>query len=189
MCDPITMSVVAASSAAVGVVGALQQGHAASQAANYNASITAQNAQQARRNSEMASQSGMAEQEAQGIKNRQQAGSIKANQGASGVGVNSGSFADVSESQDMIGTLDAHNIRTRAVREAYNHEVQAIDFDNRATIERQEGKNAKTASYLNAGKSLLDGISSVGGAYTEYKKQGAFSSGQTPKYPRTLGGA
>lgn len=189
MCHPAVMLAAMAVQTGIGVVGALQQGHAEAQAANYNASITAQNAQQARRNSEMASQSGMAEQEAQGIKNRQQAGSIKANQGASGVGVNSGSFADVSESQDMIGTLDAHNIRTRAVREAYGHEVQAIDFDNRATIERQEAKNAKTASYFKAADTLLGGISQAGSKYTEYKKQGAFSSGQTPQYPRTLGGA
>lgn len=187
MCDPITMTALAVGSAAVGTVGALQQGHAAAQAANFNASLNMQNAEQARRNSEMASQSGMAEQEVQGIKNREQAGSIKANQGASGVGVNSGSFVDVAESQDMIGTLDAHNIRTRAVREAYSHEVAGIDFKNRAMLDKQEAKNAKTASYLGAGKSLLDGATSAGSAYTQYRKQGAFDTGSS--YPRTLGGA
>lgn len=175
MCDPITMTALAVSSAAVGTVGALQQGHAAAQAANYNASVSLQNAEQAKRNSEMASQSGMAEQEVQGLKNREQSGSIRANQGASGVGVNSGSFVDVAESQDMIGTLDAMNIRTRAVREAYNHEVASVDFKNRATLDKQEAKNAKTASYLGAGATILGGASSAGSSYTKYKNQGALA--------------
>lgn len=156
-------------SAAVGAYGSIYAGQAASNAANYNAAIQMQNSEQAKRNSEIASQSGMANQNIQQLKTRAQVGSIKANQGASGVGIHSGSSMDVSESAAVLGEMDALTIRSRATREAYGYETQAVDFQNKATLERQEAKNAKTASYINAGSSLLGGAEDAYGKYKKYK--------------------
>lgn len=163
-------------SGAIGAVGALQAGHAAQQAANYNAQVQMQNAQQAERNAEIASQSGMANQNIQQLKNRAQIGSIKANEGASGVSLTSdGSFQDVQASAASIGELDSLSIRSRAAREAYGYAVQGIDFQNRATLDKAEGKAAKTASYLNVGSTLLGAASNASSKFMDYKRVGGLN--------------
>lgn len=159
----------------MGTVGALQQGHAAQQAANYNASVQMQNAEQARRNAEIASQSGMANQNIQQLKTRAQMGSIKANQGASGVSMNSGSSVDVLQSAAVIGEMDSLSVRSRATREAYGYEVQGINAENQATLDKEEGKAAKTASYFNAASTLLGSASSAASKYSSYKSAGGLN--------------
>jgi hypothetical protein len=167
------MTAVAVGGAAVGAFGQVYAGQAASNAANYNAAIQMQNAAQADRKAEIASQAGMADQNIQQLKNRAEHGSIKANQGASGVGINSGSFQDVEDSTLRLGEMDSLSIRSRATREAYGYQVEGIDFRNKAALERQEAKNAKTASYIAAGSTLLGGAADAGASWKKYQKVGA----------------
>jgi len=190
MCDPITMSVAAAAavgSAAIGTVGALQSGHAQQQAANYNASVQMQNAEQAQRNAEIASQSGMANQNIQQLKTRAQIASTRANEAASGIGVNSGSFSDVQASEAVIGEMDSLTVRSRATREAYGYEVQGVNFKNQATLDRAEGKQAKTASYFNAASTLLGGASNAASKFSDYQRVGGLDNPK--KLPSELLGA
>lgn len=187
MCDPITMGAMAVGSAVVGTVGALQAGHAASQAANYNAQMQMQNAEQAQRNAEIASQSGMANQNIQQLKTRAQIASTRANEGASGVGVNSGSFADVQQSEAVIGEMDSLTVRSRATREAYGYEVQGTNFRNQASLDREEGKQAKTASYFNAASTLLGGASNAAGKFSDFQRVGGLDN--PAKMPSQLLGA
>lgn len=176
MCDPLTIAATAAvGSGVVGTIGSLQAGHAAQQAANYNASVQMQNADQARRNAEIASQSGMANQNIQQLKTRAQMGSIKANQGASGVSMNSGSSVDVLQSAAVIGEMDSLSVRSRATREAYGYEVQGTNFQNQATLDKEEGKAAKTASYFNAASTLLGSASNAAGKFSSYKQAGGLN--------------
>lgn len=175
--DPITMGVMMGANAGLKVYGALQEGQAASDAANYNAAAAGFNAEQSRRNAEMTSEAGAAKAAMVGRDTRAAFGSERARAAGSGLNPNTGSAADVQASTAELGHLDAMTIRSNATREAYGHQVEGLNYDNKATMERWEGKQAKSASYIKAASSLLGSASDATMKYQEYKMAGGFGSG------------
>lgn len=97
-------------------------------------------------------------------------GEQRAGFAAGNIDVGFGSAVDTQADASYIGELDALTVRTNAAREAWGYRVEATDQNNRARIQRQEGKNAVTAgkerakasnyaaagTLLGAGTSLLE---------------------------------
>jgi len=153
LADPVTAFVAANSGiftaigTAFSVIGALNQGQQASDAANYNAAVANNNAIAARQQAQAAAA-------AQERKARLQLGSMRAAYGASGVSLE-GSPLDVIEASAAAAELDRQNI-------LYSGELKAGGYQSTAGLELTRGENAVTGSYFSAGSSLLKGAASMG---------------------------
>lgn len=137
MADPVTMAVVVGGMQAV---GAIQQGRQANAAAKHNAGLMEQNARQVRLEA-------AAREDAQRRQARQLAGTQRASIAQSGTGF-SGSAADIMEQSATMAELDALTTR-------YEGETRAQGLLAQAEQTRWEGNQARKASYLQAGTSLL----------------------------------
>ena len=146
-------------STAAGVLGALQQGQAASAQADYQASVANRNAEISRVQTEQ-------RLETQDRERRLRRGAAMAAGGASGVGVES--FGDILSSSAVQEEMDLLNIKQQGL-------LQAQNFESEARFAKMQGKQAKTASYMSAGTKLLGGASNVFGKKTPDKTY----------YPRT----
>ena len=144
---------------AFSVIGALNQGRQANDAAQYNAAVANNNAIAARQQAE-------ANAAAQQRKARLQIGSMRASYGASGVGLE-GSPLDVIEQSAAMAELDRQNI-------LYGGQLKSQGYQATAGLELMRGEAAVTGSYFNAGSALLTGMG----------KAGSFTSSSPNPYPR-----
>ncbi|MDE2233610.1 MAG: hypothetical protein KGJ90_05935 [Patescibacteria group bacterium] len=142
---------------ALSAVGGLQQANAAKKAAEYNANVAEQNA--ARR-----ATTGDIEASNAQMRNRAAVGSIEAEEAAKGVDAGSGSAADVQASQSELGMLDALNIRSKAVQEAYNYRTEAA-------MDRATAKNESKAGTISAIGKAVTGLGTVGSEYSSWLKK------------------
>lgn len=164
-----TAAIVATvASTAVGAMGAIQQGNAASAAAGYNAKVAAQNAELQRQNAQYAGAQGEQNVAAAGAENKARLAAIEAQQGASGVDVGSGSFSQVRQSASKLGMLNALNLRSEAARKAYGFQTDAVNYEAQGRLSKAQGKAAKTAGYLSAGATVLGGAGKAADAYSDY---------------------
>lgn len=128
-------------SGVAGALGAVSQGNAQADAHNYNAQISQQNAEYARR-----------EAEAEAIRtrreNQRRVGNAAANYGKAGVVLSEGSPLEVLGDISAEGELDA-------MIQEYKGERQGRYYDSEAENNRRLAKSARTAGYWNAGSSLL----------------------------------
>lgn len=140
-----------AAGTAFSVIGALNQGRAASDAANYNAAV-------ASRNAVVAQQQAAADAERQRRENVLRQGQIRAGYGASGVTLE-GSPLDVLENSAAMGELDRQTI-------LYKGRLRSMGSEETAALDVMQGENAITQSYLRAGSELFTGASKAkaGGA-------------------------
>lgn len=169
MCELVTIATIA--SAAIGTVGAVQQGNAAKDSAEYNARVQEKNAKLAEFSARDAIVRGNEEQK----KQRRSADELQSRQrvamAANGLDTTYGSALDAAVDTAMLGELDALTIQSNTYREAYGFKVEASNNTAAAAASRAEGRNAKSAGYLNAGGTLLTGI---GNSYETYKRSTAF---------------
>lgn len=158
-------------SAGIGAMGAIQEGQARAEAANYQAQVQENNAQIAEFKARDAIVRGNEEQK----KQRQYTASVSAKQrvamAANNVDVTYGSALDAAVDTAMLGELDALTIQSNSYREAYDHKISATNERAGAELSRMEAKNAQTAGFLSAAGTLVGGI---GNAYGSYKKSTAF---------------
>lgn len=126
------------------VMGALQQGKAASNAAKFNASVADRNALIARQQAEE-------DVNRQRRDTRRRMGSIRARFGASGVDL-AGSPLDVIEDSAAEAELDALTIQ-------HQGELKAQGFDINASMSRTRAKTERQAGFMRAGTALLSGAS------------------------------
>ena len=152
-----------AAGAVVSAVGAIQQGKAAKAAADYNATVSEQNAQIARNDAAM--QAVQIERE-----NALRLGAIRAAQGKSGGVANEGSVLDVLGDVAAQGELE----RQQAI---YQGELRARGFTNTAQLDRYSGRQAQSAGYMRAGAELLSGGSRAYSSYTRLRQTGGTTSG------------
>lgn len=144
-------------SAVVGAMGAMQQGKAQSQAANYTAQV-------ADRNAKVARQQAGVEQDDQRRENQRQLGAIRAAYGGSGVEM-AGSPLDVLEDTAMEQELDVERI-------GYRGKLRALGETDKAALARAEGDNAKSAASISAAGSLLKaGTSLLGNSFVKSRLQ------------------
>lgn len=166
-------------SAAIGAVGAIQQGRAASQAAGYNAEVAANNAKIATQNAGFAAAEGEANAAASAAKTRAKIGATLAGQGASGIDVNSGSSVDVRESESKLGMLDAMTIRSNAARQAYGFQTQAVGDQAQSQLYKSQQKSDQLGGYLNAGATVLGGVGSGLSNYNKFLSNGSVTGDLT----------
>ncbi len=151
MCDLLTgMMILGGVSSLVSASGAIQEGEAAQEAAEYNAEVMRQSAQASREKAEY-------DETIHRDKVRRLLSSQRASYGAAGVDM-AGSPLLVLEDTAAQGELDAKAIR-------YGGEVEARQKLSQAEIYEQQGKNARREGYAKAGSSLLSGGASVAGMY------------------------
>ena len=155
--DPISPTVIAAVTAATAVAGtavaaagAVQQGAAAKQTANFNATVS-------RNNAVATEQAAAAEADRQNLQSRKLIASGVAAASASGIDPNSGSPLEVMADLAGQAKLDEELGRWQA-RE------RAKGYANQATIDTYTGREAARAGTINAGSSLLQGMSRAAGA-------------------------
>ncbi|MCV6545693.1 MAG: hypothetical protein OIF56_00145 [Cohaesibacter sp.] len=151
----------------ISAAGQMSQAHAQADAANYNARVAEMNAQIAEKRSKDAFERGQQDEQ----KKRQDVAQIQARQkaamAANGVDLGYGSALDLLVDSATMGELDALTIRSNTAREAYNHDVDAVNKRSQSQLFRMEAKAAKTGGYLNAMGTLIGGAS---GAYKGYRQ-------------------
>jgi hypothetical protein len=150
--DPATLAIISAVGTGISVIGALNQGQQAKNAAQFNA-------QQAQNNALASRQQAEANAAAQQRAARLKLGSMRAAYGASGITME-GSAMDVLEASAATAELDRQNI-------LYGGELKSGGYQSTAGLELMRGENAETGSYFSAGSALLSGAA----------KAGAFASG------------
>ena len=145
------LPIVMGASAVVGALSAIQQGKAAKAAADFNATISAQNADIARADAAL---------QAQQIDrdNYLRLGAIRTAQGKSGGAAGEGSVLDVLGDQAAQGELEKQYA-------LYQGEQRARGFTNTANLDTFSGKQAQKSGYLKAGSELLSGGAKAYNAY------------------------
>lgn len=149
----VAVPYVMMAAAAVSAYSAVRQGQAAKAASDFNTAIDKQNATLARQDAAMQAQQ-------QDRENFLRLGSIRAAQGKAGGAAGEGSVLDV------IGDVAAQGELQRQY-DVYQGGMKARGYNNTASLDQSQGKNALTSSYYKAGSELLSGAS---GAYTSYDK-------------------
>jgi len=163
MCEPAT--ILAIGGALVGAAGSIQQGKAASAAANYNAQIAAMNSKISMENAHDSVVRGQQEEQQHRQKVAQLKGQQTASMAANGIDVGFGSAMDTLVDTATMGELDALTIRENSAREANAHRQQAANQSASAELNRMNASASKTSGYFNAAGTLLTG---AGNAYKSW---------------------
>lgn len=145
------LSGLGALSTAAGAFGAIQQGRAGAESADYSSQVAANNALIQQQNANYASAAGEQQAANQEQKNRAKLGAVVANQAASGVDVNSGSAVDVQQSTAELGQLDATTIRANAAKQAYGYQVDSASQTAQSQLDKYQAKNDEDAGIEKAG--------------------------------------
>jgi len=151
--DPITLLVV---SAAVGAVGAIQQGEAANDAAKANAQAMEYNAASDRARAVQASAMAGIKEDEQRRVGRSVVGEQLASSASAGAGLN----GDLLRQSIFNVESDAGAIRYEGALKSAGLNDQATMGMFEAGNARKRGESAQTAGYLNAAGSLLNAGSS-----------------------------
>ena len=152
---------LAAVGTAVSAVGAIRQGQAAQNEADFN--------------SEIASRKATRETDNAKIRSRDFARTASATQSdnlaqslGSGGGEFSGSAVDVTNDFEAEKELNIQRLLNQG-------EVSANNLQAESNLFKQAGKNAKSASQIKAGSTIISGISSFGTGFASAKKQWLFN--------------
>lgn len=156
--------------------GSIASGFANRDMNRYQASVARLNQQIAKQNAEFASQTGKYQNLEYGLKAGERMGQIKTAQAASGFDVNSGSAKQVRASQQNLDQLSMATIRSNAAKTAYNYETQASIAGSQASAYDAAGSNAATAGFINAGSSILGGVSSVSSEWLQGQRTGLWGA-------------
>lgn len=169
MADPVTLTLIGITAAAVGggitAYGQHQSGQAQGAMYNYQAGVAKINQQIKQQDSEYFRDVGEVQAEESGMKTRAQVSQIKSNQSGSGIDVNTGSPAAVRESQIAIGQQDERIIRSNAARRAYGAEVEGVNLGAQSTVYGMSASNAKTSGDIKATGTLISTAGSVAGKW------------------------
>jgi hypothetical protein len=162
MCFATAAIIAGVAGGATTAIGTLEGGAAAANAANYQATVAANNAIIAKQNADYAIQSGQQQASTQSMKGRAVAGKIKANQAASGVDVNTGSAADVQASQREVSKIDSDTVLNNAELKAYGYRSDATNFEAQKGLDQLQAEQAPIGAAFSAAGGLLSSASSVG---------------------------
>lgn len=161
--------------------GSIFGGEAASGKMKYQAGISRMNSMINKQNADMERTIGEREAARSGMKTALTMGKTETAQAAQGGVVDSGTNADVLDSEHALGSLDQATIRNTAARRAYGFDVKSAEDESSAKMFDKGATNAKTASYLEAGGSLLSTAGSVATKWLDAKKHGLYSEEGNPK--------
>ena len=160
-------------------VSGVMQGVAANRAAQAEADAANQNARIAEAQSTDAVARGGKEELKQRRKMAILQGEQRAALAASGVNVDSGSALAMQDASMSEGEQDAAAIRFNAAREAWGHNVDAVNYRNKASAARAKGRNVLTGSIIGAGSDLLSLAQPTTNSSRAKIKAGAFGGWTT----------
>jgi hypothetical protein len=150
----------------VSAMGAIQQGKAQADAANYQAQVARNNEIIALQQAAYTRQEGAAKAQQQDLQSAQLIGKQKATLGASGVDIESGSPLEIQASQASLARLDALTVQSNAERKAWGFDVEATNQKAQAGLYHMQAANAKKAATLAAFSSLLGGFGKFAGKWS-----------------------
>jgi hypothetical protein len=146
-----TLAIAGLAGGALSAVGSLAKGSATNQAAQYNASVDTTKA------AEEVDQAGASTQDFIRKGSDQEASQV-ASQGSSGV---TGSGSPL-----MVDENTVRQVALGAARTLQGGQLRASRDLDEAKLQKMNGQNAVTASYLDAGSSLLTSVGKFGGMKT-----------------------
>ena len=170
MCTvPVAIGAMAGATA-LSAYGSYQQQAAANASAKYQAKLYERNAQIAERQAKEVERAGFLSESKHRARVSQIKGTQRAGYAGAGVDVGAGTPVGVAEQTELMGDLDALEIRYQSALEAWAVRNQAAGMLAQASLLR-----SSTASpWLAAGGVLLGGASQIGGLYASYRaSQGA----------------
>lgn len=157
------------------MVGQQQQAKSQASQMRYQAQVSENNAKIARQNAEWSAHASEQKVAEEGQKTRQTVGAIKAAQAASGVDVNTGSAVDVRSGAAETGQLNAITLRSNAARQAYGYLTDETGAKAQAELDRSSASNTEAALPGQMVGTLIGGVTSAAGNYTQMKQNGVFS--------------
>lgn len=192
MADPLTLTIIGMTAAAVGggvtAYGQYQSGQAQSSMYNYQSGVAKINQQLKKQDAEYARDVGEVEAQQAGMRTRGAVGSTRAAQGARGIDVNTGSAADIRKSQIDLGQQDERIIRSNAARRAYGFEVEGMNQGVQANIYGMAAKDASSAGMIKSAGTLISTAGTVASKWYQMGPSfGATGSGMLVDDP-TFGG-
>lgn len=159
MCDPVTATIVVATTLAA--AGSITAGVGAFKQGQFQNEMAQSNAQLARFQADDAINRGnLAEAESR-RRTEQLKGSQQSALAANNVVLGEGSALDILQSTAELGELDALTIRNNAEREAAGFSFSGASQIAGGKLAAQQGRTALTASVLNTGGSVISGASQV----------------------------
>jgi len=169
----------------IGAAGAVYQGMAAKDAADYQAAVARNNAKAAEDMRRYEIQRGLLSAEEQDRKNAELSGQQRAAMAASGFDMNSGTMRDIGVSQTILG-------RTDSLRRAHEGELagwklknQANNFQAEAGLAEARGNSSLLSGFVNAGTSLIGGAGSFASKW--YNMPGGYANNTTYQTPTVYG--
>lgn len=162
MCEPVTMSIMAAGTLAM-AAGQIMQGKARAKAQRYNATVEDINAQVSERQALDSIERGKLAEQQKRIQIGDVIGRQKVAFASGGVDLGFGSPADTIVDTAVMGELDALTVRSNAYREAEGHRVNALNRRAGANMSRAAAVSALNEGFLSAGGTVLTGASRVAG--------------------------
>jgi len=169
MCNPTAMAVTQLVGTGIRMYGQLSAANAASNQADFNAQVAANNAAIANENADAALDKGEADKRDQRRETRQRIGLQKAQLAAAGFGVSGGSSIDILGDTAALGELDVLRIGVDADNRATNFRNQSSNFSESASFGRKSSSNRKKAGFINAGSTLITGASRAGSSFLATK--------------------
>jgi hypothetical protein len=149
-------------------MGALRAGDAAQDSAEYNASILERNRVLAEQDRTRNINTARIDSEDKSRENRRRLATIRAGYGSSGLEL-AGSPLDVLSDTAIEMSLDERRIEFEGQVKGREGYLKAMGLQEQANLERRSGKDAKSASYLNAGSSLISGVTGAASSYSSLK--------------------
>ena len=141
--------------AGLSAAGAIQQGNAQAQSANYNSQVAANNALIAKQNATYSAGASSANTTTEGLKVRQQDANLRAALAANGIESDSGSASSVEAGQHEVGALDVATVANKGAQAVYGYTTQETGYTAQSGLEKLQAGSDEEAGYLKAGSSLL----------------------------------
>lgn len=148
-------------SAGLGVAGALFEGVAAKNAANYRAGVASQNARIEEQNAKNTMLRGQIDAQDQDLVASQELADMTSRDAASGLLLSGESYRQKGVSARLLARRDSLRILHDSYVQAVNQKQSAHGFRSEAASERAAGKSAMFGALLGAGGSLINSATRV----------------------------
>lgn len=148
-------------------IGQQQQAKAEAKAMEAQAATNRQNAALAEKRAEDALQRGDIEEKQKRLESARLRATQQTGFAAGGVLTSEGTPLDVSSDTAALGELDALTIRSNASREAFEHEVDAFNFNSAAGANIAAANNRRRAGVIEGAGTILGGASNL---YDRYRR-------------------
>jgi len=142
-------------STVMGAAGALYQGFAGKQAAEYQAQVARNNATAAEQMKRYEIQKGLLEAQDQDRANAEKVGQQRSAMAASGFDMNSGTMREIGVSQTILGRTDSLRRAHAGELAGWNLQNKANNFRAEANIAESRGKHSMLSGLFGAGASLI----------------------------------